>query len=167
MAIFVLCNFTGMYTASLNEIKKELSLLDADQLRQLCIRLTRYKIENKELLSYLLFNSENENGFVGEVKADVDQQLTAMNQNNLYWAKKTVRKSLKTLNKFIRYSGNKETEVELRLYFCRKVKETGIPFRQSTALENLYEGQLKKIEKALTSLHEDLQYDYRQMIEDL
>jgi len=156
-----------MYTASLNEIKKELTVLDAGQLQQLCVRLARYKIENKELLSYLLFNAENESGFIGEVKSDIDDQLVAMNNANLYWAKKTIRKTLKTLNKFVRYSGNKETEVELRLYFCRKMKETGIPFRQSTALENLYEGQLKKIEKALNALHEDLQYDYRLMMEDM
>ncbi len=156
-----------MYTVSLNEIKKELTVLDAGQLQQLCVRLARYKIENKELLSYLLFNAENESGFIGEVKSDIDDQLAAMNKANLYWAKKTIRKTLKTLNKFVRYSGNKETEVELRLYFCRKMKETGIPFRQSTALENLYEGQLKKIEKALNALHEDLQYDYRLMMEDM
>ena len=156
-----------MHTASLNEIKKELSVLDAGQLQHLCIRLARYKVENKELLSYLLFSSENENGFIAEVKTDIDEQLATMNHTNLYWAKKTIRKTLKTLNKFVRYSGNKETEVELRLYFCRKMKETGISFRQSTALENLYDGQLKKIDNARKALHEDLQYDYRLMMEDL
>lgn len=157
----------GMYTASLNELKKELATLDALELRQLCIRLVKYKVENKELLSYLLFHSENEDGFIEQVKLDIEAQFASLNATNLYWAKKTIRKVLRTTNKYVRYSGNKQTEVELRLYFCQKIKETGLPFRHSTALSNLYDGQLKKINRALHSLHEDLQYDYRLILEEL
>ena len=156
-----------MYTASLNELKKELAILDAQELRQLCIRLVKYKIENKELLSYLLFHSENEDGFIEQVKLHIEEQFGSLNAGNLYWAKKTVRKVLKTTNKYVRYSGNRQTEVELRLYFCQKIKETGLPFRHSTALGNLYDGQLKKINKALNSLHDDLQYDYRLILQEL
>lgn len=156
-----------MYTASLNELKKELTTLDAQELRQLCIRLAKYKVENKELLSYLLFHSENEEGFIEQVKLDVEEQFASLNAGNLYWAKKTIRKVLRTTNKYVRYSGKKQTEVELRLYFCQRIKETGMPFRQSTALGNLYDGQLKKINKALNTLHDDLQYDYRLILEAL
>ena len=156
-----------MYTASLSELKKELATLDAGELRQLCIRLVKYKVENKELLSYLLFHSENEDGFIEQVKLDIETQFASLNTTNLYWAKKTIRKVLRTTNKYVRYSGNRQTEIELRLYFCQKVKEMGLPFRHSTALSNLYDGQLKKINKALNSLHEDLQYDYRLILEEL
>ena len=90
-----------------------------------------------------------------------------VNDTNLYWAKKTIRKALRFANKNIRYSGLKETEVEIRIYFCQRMKATGIPFDQSTALSNLYNGQLIKLGKALSTLHEDLQFDYQQQIEEL
>jgi len=42
------------------EIKKELQHLDNTQLTELCLRLVRYKKENKELTGYLLFDADNE-----------------------------------------------------------------------------------------------------------
>ena len=90
-----------------------------------------------------------------------------MNSSNLYLAKKSIRKILRTINKYIRYSGSKETEVELRIHYCRTLVDSGIPFRKSQVLLNLYNNQLKKIETAVASLHEDLQYDYRKEISDL
>ena len=40
-------------------IKKELHHLSSDKLMELCLRLSRFKKENKELLTYLLFESHN------------------------------------------------------------------------------------------------------------
>jgi hypothetical protein len=156
-----------MSAYSLANIKKELNTLDPEQLQQALLRLAKYKVENKELLSYLLFKAHDEAMFVEEVKEEIDEALSTLNDTNLYWAKKTLRKALRTANKNIRYSGVKETEVELRIYFCQKIKATGLPFHRSTALENLYHGQLKKIDKVLSAMHEDLQYDYRQQLTEL
>jgi hypothetical protein len=47
------------------------------------------------------------------------------------------------------------------------LKQSGIPIHKTAALTNLHEGQLKKIKKALPSLHEDLQYDYSRELEEL
>jgi hypothetical protein len=47
-----------MTFATLAEIKKELQQVDADLLQTLCLRLAKYKKENKELLGYLLFESQ-------------------------------------------------------------------------------------------------------------
>ena len=49
-----------MKAASLQEIKEELNQLDPIKVRDLCLRLGRFKKENKELLTYLLFESFNE-----------------------------------------------------------------------------------------------------------
>ena len=156
-----------MSAYTIAQIKKELQSLDPEQLQQLVLRLGKYKVENKELLSYLLFKAHDEQSFIEEVKEQIDEGLSTLNDTHLYWAKKTIRKALRLTNKNIRYSGVKETEVELRIYFCRQMLATGISFRQSTALDNLYQGQLKKIEKVLGGLHEDLQFDYQQQIEEL
>ncbi|WP_339792589.1 hypothetical protein [uncultured Imperialibacter sp.] len=156
-----------MSAYSISHIKKELQVLDSEQLQQVILRLGKYKVENKELLSYLLFKAHNEAIFIEEVKEGIDESLSSLNDTNLYWAKKTIRKALRFANKNIRYSGIKETEVEIRIYFCERMKATGLPFQRSTALDNLYNGQLKKIEKVLSTLHEDLQFDYQQQIEEL
>ncbi|WP_416866068.1 MAG: hypothetical protein ACMVP2_27985 [Imperialibacter sp.] len=156
-----------MSAYSISHIKKELQVLDSEQLQQVILRLGKYKVENKELLSYLLFKAHDEAIFIEEVKEGIDESLSTLNDTNLYWAKKTIRKALRFANKNIRYSGIKETEVEIRIYFCERMKATGLPFQRSTALDNLYNGQLKKIEKVLSTLHEDLQFDYEQQIEEL
>ena len=146
--------------ASINEIKKELNNLEASDLLTICMRLAKYKKENKELLAYLLFESHNEHSYILKVKTEIDEQFDEINKANLYWAKKSLRKILRNTNKFIKYSGQKETEVELLIYYCSKLKLSGIKFYDSPALMNLYSQQIKKIDKILSSLHEDLRYDY-------
>ena len=44
----------------LQDIKKEIQHLRPEQLAELCLRLARYKKENKELLAYILFEADNE-----------------------------------------------------------------------------------------------------------
>ena len=48
-----------MQTTSLSELKKELSIMPKDKLVDVCTKLIRFKKENKELLHYLLFESNN------------------------------------------------------------------------------------------------------------
>lgn len=156
-----------METASIAELKKKLNDLSPKVVKDLCLRLVKYKKENKELLSYLLFYAEDEEGFIKEIKEEVDLGFNEINQANLYWAKKSIRKILRTVTKYIKYSGNKQTEAELLIYFCRQMKDKVKGFNQSPTLLNLYERQIQKIEKAVQSLHEDLQYDFTEPIASL
>lgn len=154
-----------MKAASVAELKKKLNDLPPKVLRELCLRLVKYKKENKELLTYLLFSADDEAGYVTEIKAEIDEEFAAINSGNLYWAKKSIRKILRLAAKYIKYSGNKQTEVEVLLYFCRKMQDSGIKFRSSTTLLNIYERQVAKIAKALSTMHEDLQYDYAEELQ--
>ncbi|MDB5257925.1 MAG: hypothetical protein JWM14_2620 [Chitinophagaceae bacterium] len=156
-----------MKSATLNELKKELQELSPKQMQDLCIRLAKYKKDNKELLTFLLFEAHDEQAYIQSIKEEVDELYTQVNRSSVYLAKKTLRKIVRTANKYIRYSGSKTVELEVLIYFCKKLKQSGISIHSSTVLENLYEQQLKKIRKALSTLHEDLQYDYRQEIESL
>jgi len=157
-----------MKAASLHELKQELAHLPARELLELCLRLGRFKKENKELLTYLIFEAHDERAFIANVKGYIDEELaTIPKDNNLYLVKKSLRKILRTVAKYIRFTGSKIVEVELLLYYCRALKQSRIPIRKTTALTNLYEGQIKKIRKALPSLHEDLQYDYTRELEGL
>ncbi len=150
-----------MKTASLNELRKELFTLSEEQLRDTCLRIIKHKKENKELLHYLVFEASNEQEFISAIKEDITEEFAAMNMTNLYWAKKTIRKILRTINKYIRFSGQKQTEIELRLFFCQQIKETGLRIDRSQALLNLYKRQVRSIEKALAALHPDLQFDFK------
>jgi len=60
---------------------------------------------------------------------------------------------------------SKETEVELLIYFCNKIKTSGIKINKSTALKNLYNNVIKKARAVADSLHEDLRHDYNKELE--
>jgi len=156
-----------MKAASLNEVKKELSYLDLKRTRELCMRLAKYKRENKELLTYLLFEAGDEPAYISGVKHEIDELFSAIPKSNVYLIKKSLRKILRLTNKHIKYSEEKQTEVELRIYFCTKVQQAGVRSLQSQVLFNMYQQQLKKIETSLSKLPEDLQYDYHHEIEQL
>jgi len=156
-----------MKAASLSEIKNELKTIPPAKLLELCLHLAKYKKENKELLSYLLFEAQDEPFYVKSVKELVEEQFGDVNKSNVYLAKKTIRKILRTTAKYIKYSGLKQTEVELLLFFCKKLKESRVPLHTGTALGNIYDRQIYKIEKAMAAMHEDLQYDYEEEFENL
>jgi len=156
-----------MKAASLKEIKTELNHRSTQELLELCLRLSKFKKENKELLTYLLFESEDEQSFIQSIKAKIDADFEAINTKTFFYIKKSVRKILRELKKFLRYSQNKETEVELLLYFCEKLKEFKPSIKRNTTLTNLYNRQLEFISKKIKTLHEDLQYDYELELENL
>jgi hypothetical protein len=156
-----------MKAATIHEIKKELESLEPGQLAALCLRLGKFKKENKELLTYLLFEAHNEQDYVNEVKHETTEEFHTIPNLNLYYAKKSLRRILRMVNKQIRYSGIPETELALRIHFCQEMKESSISMDKSTVLHNLYQQQLKKIQQTLSKLDEDLQYDYKNEIESL
>lgn len=156
-----------MKAASLKEIKTELNHRSTQELLELCLRLSKFKKENKELLTYLLFESSNEEGFIRTIKNKVDEDFDAINKKTLYFIKKSIRKILRELKKFIRYSQKKETEVELLLYFCHKLKDLNPSIMRNTTLKNLYARQVEYISKKIEALHPDLQYDYSLELEEL
>jgi hypothetical protein len=153
-----------MVTSSINEIKKELNTLDQDTLVTICLRLARYKNENKELLTYLLFEAHNEQAYVENIKEEIAELFNDLPANT-YLLKKSLRKILRIANKQIKYSGVKQTELDVRIFFCTKMKDANVPRPPGSVLFNLYQQQLKKINSALEKLHEDIQGDYQREID--
>ena len=150
-----------MKAASLKEIKTELEIQSQQGLLSLCLKLAKFKKENKELLTYLLFESGDENTYIESVKNGMDISFSELNTKSLYIAKKNLRKILRYVNRYIKYSGAKTTEATLLMHFCSKVNASGLKLSKSTALSNIYAAQVKKITSAIETLHEDLQYDYQ------
>ena len=153
-----------MSVAKISEIKKELEKLEFKELLEVCLRLTKFKKENKELLSFLLFDADDISNYIQKVKSEVEEQFLQINKSNIYFIKKGVRKILRIVNKQIKFSLSKQVEAELLIHFCNCIVSNSIPIKNSTQLLNLYKNQLKKIEDALLSLHPDLQYDLRKQV---
>lgn len=156
-----------MKAVSLKEIKQELNTLSTAEIHELCLRLSRFKKENKELLTYLLFESSDEAGYIVSVKAYIDEEFETINTKSYFYIRKSVRKILKNIKKYVRYSQNKETEVELLLYFCQKLKGFSPSIKYSAQLLNSYNRQLLLAKKIISTLHEDLQYDFEVVISDI
>ena len=156
-----------MKAATINELKQELLDIPPGKITELCIRLARFKKENKELLTYLLFEAHDTAAYIQNVRAEMDLQFAEMNKTNVYFVKKTLRKILRTANKYARYSGLAQVEIEVLIYFCICMKALNIPINKNPVLFNMYNNQLKKITRSVAALHEDLQYDYQREINKL
>ena len=156
-----------MKSVTVKELSQELTQRTPKELRDLCLRLARFKKENKELLTYLLFESADELSYVKSVKKVLDEEFELINRTSYYFIRKSVRKILKDTRKYIRYSQKKQTEVELLLHFCTRLKNLSPPIQKNTSLMNLYNRQIDTIIKKVALLHEDLQYDYGIVLSDL
>lgn len=156
-----------MKAATVIQLRKELETLDEDYLRELCLRLARFKIENKELLTYLLFESEDEDFYVNGIKEQVDKLFEEINKKSYFYIKKSVRKILRLLKKYARYSNSKETEVELLIYYCYKLKTLKPSISNNLTLTKIFLKQIENIEKKIIKLHEDLQFDFLERLKQL
>lgn len=156
-----------MNTATVKQLKTELNDIDRLKLIDIVLRLSKFKKENKELLTYLLFESENEQDYVHEIKIEIDEAFSQINTSSFFYIKKSVRKILKMVKTYIRYSNVKETEIELLLYFCKKLRSLKPSITKNQQLVNLYGREIKNIEKKISTLHEDLQYDFTLLLENL
>lgn len=156
-----------MKAATVHELKKELGTLNHANLLKICLRLAKFKKDNKELITYMLFEAGDEEQYIEGVKNEMQEIMESMNRHSTFYMKKTMRKTIRQMDKFIRYSGLKETEAEIRISFCEIVRELKVPIHRSKVMTNMFNRQLKKINTALSKLHEDLQYDYQGRLEEL
>ena len=118
-----------MKASSIYDIQKELKTHSPKELMEFCMRLAKYKKENKELLTYLMFEAQDEKNYVESVKIQLTQLFEEINRQSTYTTKKGLQKIVRVMNRFIKYSDKKTTELELRIFFCKKVKSERINIR--------------------------------------
>ncbi len=156
-----------MKASSLNEIRSELETRTSKELVAYCLRLSKFKKENKELLTYLLFEEKFPEIFLENFKQEMNQMFEEMNKSGVYYIRKSVRKILRYTNKHIRFVNSTQLEAEMLIHFCNNIIAYYIPIHKSTQLMNIYSGQLKKIDTIITSLHPDLQYDLKKQLKKI
>ena len=156
-----------MKTAGVKAIKEELKNRDREELTELCLSLSKFKKENKELLTYLLFEADDENYYIKGIKEEIEIEFDEVNRKSYYYIKKSIRKILRNTKKNIRYSKKKQTEVELLLFFCKKLKEFSPSIAKSIPLSRIFDREIMKVKKILLTLHPDLKYDYETEIDSI
>ncbi len=154
-----------MTTTSLIEIKNELKELNNQDLIKLILRLAKHKVENKELLGYLLFESTDQEAYVQKIFGELNDQFHNINNNSYYLIKKSIRKIQRFTKKNIKYSQKKEIEVTIGIYFCKKILQIKPSIRTNNAIMNILERQVLSIRKSLISLNEDLQFDFQSALD--
>lgn len=156
-----------MKAARIKELKDALKEQSQADLLAITLRLAKFKKENKELLTYLLFEAQDEEQYIRQIQEEITDQFGQITATSFYLIKKSVRKILRNTKTAIRYSQQKPTEVELLLHFVKELQDSLPTYRRSKVLRNLRERQLARIQKIIDGLHEDLQYDYQIELENL
>lgn len=149
-----------MAIESLTILKKELALRSEKELLDICIRLAKLKKENKEMLAYLLYEAEDPLNYAERVKEELDEHFNVLSTSQ-YLAVKQLRKALKLIPKYVRFTASKQGELELHLYFINRFiekVESGINWKP---LQQLLYRSVHKSRQLINKLHEDLQYDYK------
>ncbi|MXV52416.1 hypothetical protein GS399_15685 [Pedobacter sp. HMF7647] len=149
---------------TLQEIKKELKHLNATDLAEICLRMSKYKKENKELISYLLFDASDPMQFAETVKSELKVEFENINKH-YYYSVKSLRKILRLLNRYAKYTADKQVETELLLWFAGNFLIYTDTRSSHKPLRLIFTRQLEKIKKVIAKLPEDLQFDYSQEYE--
>jgi hypothetical protein len=156
----------AMRPASLAQIKTELKGKSREELLELCVKLAKFKVLNKEYLTYLIFE-EQETEFVLLVKETMQDMLGTMNTDSLFYMKKTIRKVLRYVKKCIAFSKKPPTEVELLLSFLEAIQNVEPSIFRSRVLKNMYYRQKEMMQKKLQKLHPDMAYDFQKRLDGL
>jgi len=153
--------------ANLNTIKKELIECEKKQLIEIITRLCRFKLDNKSLVSFLLFDAENEPEFVKEAKLQIDDLIEESKYFNFYSTKKRYRKIATLITKYVKFTNKTESEIELRLHLVKTFTENKSELKTYLYFKKALSKQLEKVDKLMKKIHEDLQFEYEEEINNL
>ncbi|GAB2634779.1 hypothetical protein [Belliella aquatica] len=156
-----------MKIASLAELKKELKYLNEKELQDIIIDLSKFSTENKAYLFFKLFEKENPRIFVEMVKEELELEFQKANTGNYHFAKKSAQFIRRKLNKNLKLSKDKTIHIELIIFFCQNLKDYGYLQFHHPVITNLFDIQIGKAQKLIEKLHEDLQYDYQLILDEL
>jgi hypothetical protein len=156
-----------MEISSLTDLKKDLSYLSEKELIALITDLAKFSRDNKAFLYFKLNEKSHPNLFVDLVKEELDNAFQTANTRGYNIAKKSIQGIRGKLNKSLKLSKNKADQAELVLYFCELMNDYDYLDFGHPVIDNLYDSQIRKARKLISTLHEDLQSDFEYRIEEL
>ena len=155
-----------MKKENLRDLKRELENQPPEELVKICLRIARLKQENKELLAYLLYDAEDPMNYAGMLKEDILLPFQS-EFHTPYQFTKGVRKSLRLIAKYLRFTGNREGETELLLFLVNEFHQHYKHQYRTAALSKIIFRCLDKAENNIAKLHEDIQADYSETLNEL
>src|SRR5690606_20261825 len=114
-----------MEIASLAEIKKELQLLSQKELIVVIADLAKFSTDNKLFLYFQLYGRDSPSLFKEMVQQELYGEFQTANTRNYHYAKKSAQGIRRKLNKFIKFTKDKPTQIELIAFFCEMIYEYG------------------------------------------
>jgi len=156
-----------MKPATLVQIRKELETISPQRLMALTLRLIKLKSENKEFVSYLLFDEDQLSEYLADLKFEISEVLDCASFSQSLIAKKALRKCQKSITKHARYMGSKDAEAELYMFMIRKIHEKGINKYTHRTIQIIYLRCIERVKKLLPNIHDDLRGDFEIEIQNL
>ncbi|HPI54577.1 MAG TPA: hypothetical protein PLU10_07770 [Chitinophagaceae bacterium] len=154
-----------MLQTPLINIRKEMSSLSHKEISELCIRLIRYKKENKELADYFLFEKHQEHSYLLSAKSEIQSLFGNIQTLQPYLVKKSIRKIIRLAERYSKYAANPIIFLELYLEIMQQMREHFPQWNQLEPLVKIAQSLEKKSMRLLPKLHEDLQFDYNARLE--
>ena len=151
---------------SLASLKKELSGLERSELISICARLARHKKENKELLAYLLLDADDPMLYAEKIKPSLDEPFDAPFYSTWAFAKR-LRKALRLISKYQRFTSNARGEAELLIYFLQPFQNDWRGQLRHTAIQKIVLRCIDKIEKLIHKIDEDYRADFEDPLQAL
>ncbi len=150
-----------MKTASIHQLKSELHAMEPQQIAEICLKLAKFKKENKEFLDYLVWGSNDSGLYVEEVKLEVSEMFENIQRDrNFYFVKKSIRKIQRFVNRYCKYLIEKELCCELRMFYIESLIQFIQDWNYQAQAHKIVQAELSKIEALIGKLHEDYQFDY-------
>jgi hypothetical protein len=143
----------------ISELKKELAGMPNEELVKLTLRLAKLKVENKELLHYLLFYSNDNEAYAESLLEEI---LDPFRQDFIhpYAMYKRLRKSMKIIAKYLRFTSDRAGECDLLLALVNEYLKTYRFEYKNAYLVRIIFRCLKKTADNMDRIHEDYRADY-------
>ena len=150
-----------MKSNTIHQLEKELQNRSAEEVMEICIRLAKYKKENKEYLNFILFGADDKENYFTKVKESLEESFNQINRSTAWTTKKGLQKMARLVGKHTKQSGSLQTEIELRIWFCKRIRHARIDLDASKVTSNLFYREIDRIKVVYSKLHEDLRADYK------
>lgn len=150
----------------LSDLKKELLELSKPELIQLCLRVAKLKRENKELLAYLIYDVDDPLFYAQKLKPEIKEVFNQPFQH-AYYLTKSIRKAMRLITKYYRFTSNKQGETELLIYLVEEFHQSWRYEYRYQALGKIIFRCLEKAQSNLKKIEEDFKADFEQPISEL
>lgn len=150
----------------LSDLKKELLELSKPELIQLCLRVAKLKRENKELLAYLIYDADDPLFYAQKLKPEIKEVFEQPFQH-AYYLTKSIRKTMRLISKYYRFTSNKQGETELLIYLVEEFYQSWRNEYRYQALGKVIFRCLEKAQSNLKKIDEDFRADFEHPINEL